>query len=105
MICKDGFIVDENTGEVIDICYENSEKTQDKELEHYSVTPPVPYVPEKYRQKMKEYNKWLKGKEAFIQLKMKAVKAIEYIKTLCQDEKGKTYKRARKSRRLPTSKT
>ncbi|ALG96761.1 hypothetical protein [Acidianus bottle-shaped virus 2 strain ABV2] len=87
MICRDGFLINEETGEVEDICFDNTEMSQDKELEHYSITPPVPYVPEKYTQKMKEYNKWLRGKEAFIQLKMKAVKKVEYIKMLCQDEK------------------
>ncbi|ABP73402.1 hypothetical protein [Acidianus bottle-shaped virus] len=105
MICKDGFLINEENGEVIDYCYENNEMVQDKELEHYSVTPPVPYVPEKYKEKMKEYNKWLKGKEAFIQLKMKAVKKIEYLKNLCANEETQINKRTRKSRRLLTPKT
>ncbi len=41
-ICKDGFLVNTSTGEVLGECYEATEQTQDHDLEHYSITPPVP---------------------------------------------------------------
>lgn len=91
MICVDGFLVNEETGEVEDVCYENDEVVQDKELEHYSITPPVPYVPRKYVERMKETGNWIRGKEGFLELQKKMVKKVEFIKFICRNEKEKTY--------------
>lgn len=77
--CIDGFMVNKDTGEVGDMCFDITEMVQDHDLEHYSVTPPVPYVPRKYVEKMKEYNKWLKGREKFIELIKKFDKALKYV--------------------------
>jgi len=81
-VCEPPYLVDVNTGEVVDLCIEANEITQDKELEHYSITPPVPYVPSKYRENMKRYNKWLKGREKYIDLLERFAKKINYIKSL-----------------------
>ena len=85
-VCEPPYLIDKETGEVIDICVEANETTQDKELEHYSITPPVPYVPDRIRENMKKYNKWLKGKEKFIDLMQKFSKKIKYIKSLQDNE-------------------
>jgi len=82
LICDPPYMIKRETGEVIDICVEPNDTTQDKDLDHYSVTPPVPYVPQKFVDKMKEYDKWLKGKEKFIELLNKFNKKIKYIKEL-----------------------
>ena len=82
LVCEPPYLININTGEVIDLCIEANEVTQDKELEHYSITPPVPYVPDKYRENMKKYNKWLKGREKYIELLQKFAKKINYIKGL-----------------------
>jgi len=82
LVCEPPYLININTGEVIDLCIEANEVTQDKELEHYSITPPVPYVPDKYRENMKKYNKWLKGREKYIELLQRFAKKINYIKGL-----------------------
>jgi len=82
IVCDPPYLIDVTNGEVIDICIEPNDITQDKDLEHYSVTPPVPYVPNKYVENMKRYNKWLKGREKYIELLHKFAKKIKYIKTL-----------------------
>jgi hypothetical protein len=81
-ICDPPYLIDKESGEVIDVCIEPNDTSQDKDLEHYSITPPVPYVPQKYVEKMKEYNKWLKGKEKFIELMHKMSKKINYLKEI-----------------------
>jgi len=81
-VCEPPYLIDVFTGEVVDFCIESNEVTQDKELEHYSITPPVPYVPQKYKENMKKYNKWLKGKEKYLELLHRFDKKIKYIKTL-----------------------
>ena len=78
---EDGFLVDTETGEVLDRCFEVTEVEQDKELKHYSITKPIPYVPEKIKNRMKEKNLWLKGEE-WMGLLFKFVKKIEYLKEL-----------------------
>ena len=85
-ICDPPYLINKETGEVIDMCIEANDVSQDKELEHYSVTPPVPYVPNKYKENMKKYNHWLKGKEKFIELMQKFAKKIKYIKSLQESE-------------------
>ena len=85
-VCEPPYLINKETGEVIDMCIENNETAQDKELEHYSITPPVPYVPQKYKDNMKKYNKWLKGKEKFIDLMQRFSKKIKYIKELENNE-------------------
>ena len=82
LICDPPYAINKETGEVVDICIEGNDVTQDKELEHYSITPPVPYVPDKYKEKMKEYNTWLKGKEKFIELMQKFNKKVKYLKEI-----------------------
>jgi len=82
LVCDPPYMIDPKTGEVIDMCIEANDITQDKELEHYSILPPVPYVPQKYRENMKKYNKWLKGKEKYIELLQRFAKKIKYIKSL-----------------------
>jgi len=82
-VCEPPYLINTKTGEVIDICIEANEITQDKELEHYSITPPVPYVPSRYKENMKRYNKWLRGKEAYLELLRRFDEKIRYIKTLC----------------------
>ena len=82
LVCEPPYLLNPQTGEVIDLCIEVNEITQDKELEHYSITPPVPYVPEKYRENMKRYNKWLKGREKYIELLQRFAKKIKYIKSI-----------------------
>jgi len=82
LICDPPYMINRDTGEVVDVCIEANDKSQDKELEHYSITPPVPYVPDKYKEKMKEYNTWLKGKEKFIELMQKLNKKLKYLKEL-----------------------
>ena len=82
LVCEPPYLVNPQTGEVIDLCIEANEITQDKELEHYSITPPVPYVPAKYRENMKKYNKWLKGREKYIELLHKFTKKLTYIKSI-----------------------
>ena len=82
VICKDGFLVDTESGEVLDYCFELSTKEQDKDLVHYSITPPVPYVPEKFKERMKETNHWLKGKDKWIVLAMQFSKKIDYFRQL-----------------------
>lgn len=77
--CIDGYLINTQTGEVGEICFEINETVQDHDLEHYSVTPPVPYVPRKYVERMKEYNKWLRGREKFIELIKKFDKALKYV--------------------------
>ena len=84
LVCDPPFLIDPTNGEIVDMCIEPNEVTQDKELEHYSITPPVPYVPEKYKENMKRYNKWLKGKEKYIELLQRFDKKLKYIKsTVC----------------------
>lgn len=87
IICdENGFLVNTETGEILDDrCFEISEKVQDHDLEHYSVTPPIPYVPQKYVEKMKQYNKWLKGKEKFITLTQQMIKVINYYARVCKE--------------------
>ena len=82
LVCDPPYLINPLTGEVVDTCIEANEITQDKELEHYSITPPVPYVPEKYRENMKKYNKWLKGREKYIELLQKFSKKLNYIKSI-----------------------
>jgi len=82
LLCEPPYLVNTQTGEVVDICVEANDVTQDKELEHYSITPPVPYVPNKYKEKMKQYNKWLRGREKYLELLQRFDKKIKYIKTL-----------------------
>jgi hypothetical protein len=82
LLCEPPYLINTQTGEVIDFCIEPNDTTQDKELEHYSITPPVPYVPSKYKEKMKQYNKWLKGREKYLELLQRFDKKIKYIKTL-----------------------
>ncbi len=57
--------MDTETGEVIGECYEADETTQDHDLEHYSIMPPVPANVTRLRQlakeNMKERNLFLKG--------------------------------------------
>jgi len=86
IVCEPPYLINKENGEVIDMCIEANDVTQDKELEHYSVTPPVPYVPQKYKENMKKYNKWLKGKEKFIDLMQRFSKKIKYIKSLEEDD-------------------
>lgn len=83
IICDEGFLIDTQTGEVIDRCFELSKTEQDKALRHYSITPPVPYVPQKVIDRMKEKNKWLKGKDHYLKLQMKFSKKLKYIESLC----------------------
>ncbi|ALG96822.1 hypothetical protein [Acidianus bottle-shaped virus 3 strain ABV3] len=87
VICKDGFMVDTNTGEVLDRCYELGETEQDKGLKHYSVTPPVPYVPQHVIDKMATKNKWLKGKDHYIKLEFRFAKKLKYLERLCSQSK------------------
>jgi hypothetical protein len=82
LVCEPPYLVNTATGEVIDFCIESNDITQDKELEHYSITPPVPYVPSKYKENMKKYNKWLRGKEKYLELLQRFDKKIKYIKSL-----------------------
>jgi len=82
IVCDPPYLINKETGEVIDICIESNDTTQDKDLDHYSITPPVPYVPQRFIDKMKEYNKWLKGKEKFIELIQKMTKKINYLKEI-----------------------
>jgi len=82
VVCEPPYLINTQTGEIVDLCIEPNDTTQDKELEHYSITPPVPYVPGKYREKMKEYNKWLKGKEKYLELIEKFDKKLKYIKSI-----------------------
>jgi len=82
LVCEPPYLINRMTGEVVDLCIEANEITQDKELEHYSITPPVPYVPAKYRENMKKYNKWLKGREKYIDLLQRFAKKIKYIKSI-----------------------
>lgn len=77
--CIDGQWVNVESGETSEICFELNESVQDHDLEHYSVTPPIPYVPRKYVEKMKQYNKWLKGREKFLELIKKFDKALKFI--------------------------
>ncbi len=83
IICKDGFLIDTETGEVIDRCYELNEQEQDKGLKHYSITPPVPYVPQKIIDRMASRNKWLKGKDHYLELEFKFTKKLKYLEALC----------------------
>ncbi len=73
------YLIDKLTGEVLDQCFEITDVVEDHDLEHYSVTPPVPYVPTKIKERMKETNKWIKGREKYLEIKMKLYKAIEFI--------------------------
>jgi len=82
LLCEPPYLINTQTGEVIDFCIEPDHITQDKELEHYSITPPVPYVPSKYKENMKKYNRWLKGREKYLELLQRFDKKIKYIKTL-----------------------
>lgn len=82
LLCEPPYLINTQTGEVIDFCIEPDHTTQDKELEHYSITPPVPYVPSKYKENMKKYNRWLKGREKYLELLQRFDKKIKYIKTL-----------------------
>jgi hypothetical protein len=82
IVCDPPYLINMITGEVIDHCVEPNDISQDKELEHYSITPPVPYVPNKYRENMKRYNKWLKGKEKYLELLQRFDKKIKYIRRL-----------------------
>jgi len=82
LLCEPPYLINTQTGEVIDFCIEPDDTTQDKELEHYSITPPVPYVPSKYKENMKKYNRWLKGREKYLELLQRFDKKIKYIKTL-----------------------
>ena len=77
--CINGFWTNTETGEVSEHCFTLTEAEQDHDLEHYSVLPPVPYVPTKYKERMKELNKWLKGKEKWIDLKMRFYKKLKYV--------------------------
>ena len=78
--CIDGVWVNTENGEVSeDFCFEPTDLTQDKELVHYSATPPVPYVPEKYRERMKELNKWVKGRERWLEMKERFYKKLEWV--------------------------
>jgi hypothetical protein len=64
-ICKDGFLVNTETGEVVGECFEPNEVTQDHDLEHYSILPPIPANVTRLRQlakeNMKERGLFLKG--------------------------------------------
>ena len=44
-VCDGGFLIDTSTGEVIDQCFDNTEREQDRRLVHYSTLPPVPVKP------------------------------------------------------------
>ena len=78
--CIDGVWVNTQNGEVSeDLCFEANDITQDKELVHYSVTPPVPYVPTKYKERMKELNKWVRGRERWLELKERFYKKIQWV--------------------------
>jgi len=81
-ICDPPYLIDRSTGEVIDVCIESNDVTQDKDLDHYSITPPVPYVPQRYINKMKEYDKWLRGKEKFIELLQRFSRKLNYLKEI-----------------------
>ena len=82
-VCEDGHYVDVETGEVSDeLCFEDVEQVQDVSGSHYSITPPVPYVPEKYVENMKEKDLWLKGKEPWLELMVAMQKKIQYLNDL-----------------------
>jgi hypothetical protein len=86
-VCKDGFFVDTETGEVDGECFELDESVQDHDLEHYSVMPPVPAMTTNLRtlakENMKERGIFIKG--SIDEVIITVIKVIGYLEKLYND--------------------
>jgi len=85
-VCEDGHWVDVETGEISDeLCFDIDDMVEDHDLQHYSVTPPVPCISTRLRELAKENmvrrNYFLKGRELDRLLK-KINMIVKYLQSL-----------------------
>ncbi len=79
VVCKDGFEINTETGEVLGECYDVTDLVEDHDLVHYSVTPPVPpgdvtRIRRLAKENAKSRNLWKKGH--WVEEELKKVHAI-----------------------------